>query len=125
PMCTSLEQVPRVARNALVAGIDWGGGSTSATAAVIGYLTPHDLIFHVCVFRRWLPGSDPLVVRQQVADLCDQFQVRLIAADGAGNGSVYNRLLFGSFNRRVPIFGIHYSIVDQDPVPNGVLTQWT
>jgi hypothetical protein len=124
-MPTSREQVPAPFRNSLVAGIDWGGGSTSATAVVIGYLTSNDLIFHVCLFRRWLPGVEPLLLREQVADLCKLFHVRLIAADGAGNGAVYNRLLCEDLQKRVPIYGIHYSTTDQDPVRDGLLTRWT
>jgi len=125
PMATTLAQFPASFRNALVAGVDWGGGSTSATALVIGYLNRRDRNFHVCLFRRWLPGLDPSIVRQEVARVCREFRVRLVGADGAGNGSVYNRLLFDAMEPSPLIFGIHYSTVDQDPRSDGVLRQWT
>lgn len=125
PMASSLEEVPAFAWNRLVAAIDWGGGTASATALVIGFLTPHDMHFHICLFRRWLPGVDPLVVRSEVAQVCNQFRVHLIAADGGGNGSVYNRLLVDALSRPVPTYAIHYSIADQEPTKNGFLVQWT
>jgi hypothetical protein len=124
-MAKRREDVPVAASRILAAGIDWGGSTNSSTALVIGYVAPKDLNFHVCLFRRWLPGMDPIVIRNEVASPCNQFGVRFIAADGGGNGSVYNRLLVDGLDRRVPVFGIHYSTVDQEPTADGVLRQWT
>jgi len=52
----------------------------------------------------------------------------MIAADGSGNGLVYNRLLLDRLHKRnqMPaLYAIYYSAADQDPVRDGAITKWT
>ena len=63
----------------LVAGIDWGGGGTSRTVLVIGWMRS-DYRFQVCRLERFASQDDPSYVLEQLAQRCQQFQVQYIAA---------------------------------------------
>ena len=58
-------------------------------------------------------------------DICRKFNVRWIGADGAGNGSVYNRLLLDGLGYRPHLYGLTYSASDSQPSQDGVLWKWT
>jgi hypothetical protein len=68
-----------------VAGIDWGGGGTSRTVLVIGYMRD-DYHFVVCLFEWFAAGEDPEQILAVVAQRCAEFRIRVVAADGGGNG---------------------------------------
>lgn len=113
----------------LVAGIDWGGGGSSRTAFVLGYLRP-DGLFTVLRFERFAASDEPDYVLKEVAERCQRFGVHLIGADGGGNGTVYNRLLLDrlqqlSARTRRSIIGVLYSASDHPPVRDGPLLRWT
>jgi hypothetical protein len=74
-----------------------------------------------------LPSSlgDHVVTRAEIELCCEQFNVRLIAADGGGNGHVYNRLLFDKLKGRGIIYAILYSDAGQAPRQDGALWKWT
>jgi hypothetical protein len=123
----SFTDVPFGARAGLVAGIDWGGGSVSGTILVLGYALSN-LDFWIVRMDRWVPHADPNTVLEEIAHLCYRFRVPWIAADGGGNGHVYNRLLLDRLHKRnqIPaLYAIYYSAADQDPVRDGALTKWT
>ena len=60
-----------------------------------------------------------------MAKRCAEFRVRLIAADGGGNGHVLNRLLLDRLSRPFGLYAILYSAADHEPHQDGVLTKWT
>jgi hypothetical protein len=127
PFAASLADIPPVCRTLLVAGIDWGGGSTSGTVLVIGHLVDNRR-FCLVRFDRWLPHTDPQTILEQVAERCRKFRVQRIAADGGGNGSVYNRLLLKCFEasqNRPTLYSIYYSADHQSPQRDGALIRWT
>jgi hypothetical protein len=124
PMARSLTDVPVAGRRSLVAGIDWGGGGTSRTVVVIGYMQS-DYVFQVVRFDRFRPDEDPDRVLNSVAQLCRKFGVQRIAADGGGNGHVYNRLLVDRLNQQCRICAVLYSAADQQPHQDGILWKWT
>jgi hypothetical protein len=125
PMARSLRDVPHAFRAQLVAGIDWGGGAASKTALVIGYLD-QEYRFVVVRFDRFAAREDPKSVLQQVSERCRQFGIRVAAADGGGNGHVYNRLLLDRLLNQVGVFlAIMYSTTEHQPLQDGVLWRWT
>jgi hypothetical protein len=124
PMARSIDDVPPPGRQVLVAGIDWGGGGTSRTALAIGFMRS-DYKFHVCRFERLAPSEDPTHVLDAVTRSCQRFRVAVIAADGGGNGHVYNRLLLDRLNRPGGLFAILYSESDQAPRRDGALVKWS
>ncbi len=124
PMAQSIDAVPAAGRRALVAGIDWGGGGTSRTVLSIGFMRS-DFKFQVCRFERLASSEDPAQVLDAVARSCLRFQVAFIAADGGGNGHVYNRLLLDKLNRHGGLFAILYSESDQAPRRDGALVKWS
>ncbi len=127
PFAQRLADIPPNGRASLVAGIDWGGGTTSGTVLVLGYVDAND-IFRIARFDRWAPRADPNTILNEVAKLCQQFCVPLIAADGNGNGHVYNRLLLDRLQSgtNLPgLYAIYYSTVTQDPLRDGALWKWT
>ena len=81
--------------------------------------------FHVCRFEAFAAREDPDAVLEAVAQRCRQFQIPFIAADGGGNGHVYNRLLWERLQAKPALFAILYPIADQDPYQDGVLYKWT
>ena len=115
--------VPTEGRHRLIAGIDWGGGTTSATVLVIGYM------LRTCI--RTSCGSNALVPRRSRIAFstggraCRKFGVKVIAADGAGNGYLYNRLLQNKLGYQAGLWGIIYSTSDQEPIQDGTLWKWT
>jgi hypothetical protein len=116
--------VPTEGRERLIAGIDCGGGTTSATVLVIGYMRP-DLHSHLVRMERFRPEEDPQRVLEQVAERCRAFDVKYIAADGGGNGNVFNSLLQNRLGHKVPLCGIIYSATDGKPIQDGRLEKWT
>jgi hypothetical protein len=125
PMAKSLADVPLVARPHLVAGIDWGGGVISRTVLVIGYMLNDDH-FHVVHLAKFQAQEEPDVVLREIAQRCSYFQVRLVAADGAGNGSVYNNLLLTDMPSLEGLYAMYYSVSDQAPRQyKGRLWNWT
>ena len=124
PMASSLEDIPARSRTNLIAGIDWGGGGTSRTVLVIGQMRS-DFVFQVWRFERFVATEDPNCVLEAVAELCRRFAVQYIAADGGGNGHVYNRLLLERLKGHVGFYALVYSTGDREPHQEGVLTKWT
>ena len=123
-MPTSFDDVPPQGRDQLIAGIDWGGGGTSRTVLVIGFLRS-DYQFQVCRFERFAATEEPNAVLDTVAQRCRQFRIRLIAADGGGNGHVLNRLLLDRLDQSFGLFAILYSQTDHQPQRDGALMKWT
>ena len=123
-MANSLTDIPRTVQSSLVAGLDWGGGSTSRTVLVIGWMRS-DYIFQVCRFERFDSQDDPSFVLEQLADLCRRFQVRCIAADGGGNGTVQNRMLLSKLGGHPLMYAISYAMSDQEPRNDGAVWKWT
>jgi hypothetical protein len=124
---TSLNEVLPAWRPYLLAGIDWGGGGVSGTVLVIGHPTT-DRKFKILRFDRWLPHEDPDVVLTQLTARLKQFGIRCIAADGAGNGLVYNRMLYKNLQATLgppTIFSIDYLGHAEKPVGQGVLLRWS
>jgi len=124
PLARTLADVPPEGRGCLFAGIDWGGGGTSATVLVIGYIRD-DLRFCIQRFDRFTAQEDPDRVLDAVAQRCREFQVQYIAADGGGNGHVYNRLLLDKLRYAAQLYAILYSASDQEPRQDGRLWKWT
>jgi phage terminase large subunit GpA-like protein len=124
PMFRRAEDVLPAFRNRLVAGIDWGGGARSRTVLVIGYMDDA-YRFVVVRFDRFVAREDPDTILTEVVRRCKQFGICRVAADGGGNGQVYNRLLFDRLDQPTAYFGIYYSATDQKPLRDGALWQWT
>ncbi len=122
-MCATLTDVPAAGRSRLIAGIDWGGGGRSRTVLAIGYMRD-DFHFQVCRFERFPATEDPDRVLAAVAQRCQQLGVRIVSADGGGNGHVYNRLLVDRL-RVQGMYAILYSATSHEPQQDGVLTKWT
>ena len=125
PMARSLAHVPASARPYLVAGVDWGGGVISRTVLVIGYMLndDHFQIVHMVKYRA---QEDPDTILKSVAQRCGQFRIRILAADGAGNGSVYNNLLLANMPSLHGLYAMFYSVSDQAPRQyKGRLWNWT
>ncbi|MCE9555381.1 MAG: phage terminase large subunit family protein [Planctomycetes bacterium] len=125
PMATALADVPQTARHRLLAGIDWGGGVISRTVLVIGYMLDDDR-FNIVHMAKYRAQEDADVVLREVSQRCNQFGVRLVAADGLGNGSVYNNLLLANMPRLAGLYAMQYSVSDQAPRQyKGRLWNWT
>jgi hypothetical protein len=124
-MIQQIEQIPPGAHNCLVAGIDWGGGGVSRTVLVLGYMRDDDC-FVVLRLERFPAREEPNQVLAAVAQRCRQFGVRALAADGGGNGSVYNSLLLDQLPQLAILFAMLYSAADHPPqVYRGRLSNWT
>ena len=124
PMATQLSDAPNEGRQCMIAGVDWGGGGTSATVVTIGYIRA-DKTFVVVRFEQLRAQEDPQAVLNAVAKLCQEFRVIVIGADAGGNGSVYDRLLLDKLGWRTPLYAILYSSTDQEPKQEGALHKWT
>jgi hypothetical protein len=114
PMASSLHEIHPRLRDRIFAGVDWGGGRVSRTVLVLGYMTNEgqlDVRKMVAIPAQ----EDPNRVVQAVADICERFQVRGVAADGAGNGTVYNGLLLERLPRLPKLFGMQYAATDHAP----------
>ena len=81
--------------------------------------------FVIVRFERFVATEDPNYLLPEIKNRCNQFRVQAIAADGRGNGLVYNRILFDGLANRCLFYAIVYSVTDSDPVKNGVLWDWT
>ena len=125
PMATSLQDVRSEYRNALVAGIDWGGGSVSRTVLTIGYMTEDDH-FNIVFLERYPAQAEPNDILKSIVRRFLQFGVRVAAADGAGVGSVYNGLLLDQVPNLLGLYAMFYSAADQKPRQyKGRLWNWT
>jgi len=124
PMARSLADVPERCRDYIIAGLDWGGGGTSRTVLVLGFMRT-DYRFQICRMERFPAQEDPTRILAEVARRCEQFRVRVIGADGGGNGHVYNRLLLDRLQGRHLLYAILYSNSEQAPRQDGVLWKWT
>ncbi|MFZ5832241.1 MAG: hypothetical protein ACOY3P_19320, partial [Planctomycetota bacterium] len=118
PMARALGDIPQRLRGQLVAGIDWSGGGRSGrsrTVLVLGAIEPPHT-FVVYRLERFAAHEDPGQVAHQVAQRCREFAVRLIAADGLGNGSVYNPLLLDQLGPPLAgLYAVAYGTADQPP----------
>jgi hypothetical protein len=123
-MANNFNEVHPQGRDKLIAGIDWGGGGTSRTVLVIGFMRS-DYHFQVCRFERFAATEDPDLVLNSVAQRCKQFRIRFIAADGGGNGHVLNRLLLDRLGQSFGLYAILYSLADHAPQRDGALMKWT
>lgn len=123
-MAKSLASVPERFRNYMIAGLDWGGGGTSRTVLVIGFMRT-DYKFQICRTERFAAQEEPNRILTEVARRCEKFNVRLIGADGGGNGHVYNRLLLDKLQGRHLLYAILYSADGQEPRQDGMLVKWT
>jgi hypothetical protein len=124
PMASTLNDVPSRFRNCLVAGVDWGGGGISRTALVIGFMDDR-YQFVVVRFDRFAAREEPDQILREVGERCRQFGIRFLAADGNGNGNVYNRLLLDRLNGLSGFYAIFYSNSGQEPRQDGALWHWT
>ncbi len=125
PMAKAYTDVPPQARAQLIAGIDWGAGGKAATVIVLGYMD-EQLRFRILFMRRIAGREDPQAVLAQLVDICRTFRVRAIAADGAGTGNVYNRLLLDKLASRNPHFyAIFYGQTHNSPCREGALWRWS
>jgi hypothetical protein len=122
PMAQTLRDVPQPYWDYLVAGIDWSGGVASRTCLVIGYMSD-DNVFNIVRFECFAACEEPDYVMREVCHRCNQFHIRVIGADGLGNGVMANRLLLGILNSQCPFYAIEYS-GDQEPVRDGALWRW-
>ena len=124
PMATSPADVSPDGRRQLFAGIDWGGGAVSRTVLVIGFMQEDDV--QVVRMDRFRAQEDSEVVLQEIVRRCQEFQVQSIAADGMGNGQVYNNLLLNRLPNLAGLYAIQYSVADQEPRQyRGRLWRWT
>jgi hypothetical protein len=114
PMAVRLTDIHAHLRTRMLAGIDWGGGAVSRTVAVIGCITDEGQL-DVRTMIAMPVQEDPECVVQAVADLCQRFRVCAVAADGAGNGTVYNTLLLGRLPQLPRLFGMQYAATDHGP----------
>lgn len=125
PMMSGYKDVPPQVRTRLVAGIDWGGGGVARTVLVIGYLTDRNQ-FVVCRAEHFPVRATPDQILTAVAERCEQFHVCAVAADGGGNGTVYNPLLLARLPKIVALYAILYSASDHVPRQHqGRLWYWT
>lgn len=123
-MAGALGDIPARSRARLVAGVDWGGGGTSRTVVVIGQMRS-DFVFQVWCFERIAATEEADCVLDAVADLCTRFRVQYIAADGGGNGHVYNRMLADRLRKTENFYALLYAATDHDPHREGVLWKWS
>jgi hypothetical protein len=114
PMASSLAEIHPRLRDRMFAGVDWGGGGISRTVLVIGYIGIEGHL-HVERMIAVPVQEDPQRVVQAVAEWCERFQVRAVAADRAGNGTVYNSLLLDRLPRLPKLFGMQYAATDHPP----------
>ena len=125
PMASQLDNVPARYRNSLVAGIDWGGGVVSRTVLTVGYMRDDDH-FVVVFLERYRAREDPDEILKAVSRRCQQFRIPVVAADGAGNGNVYNNLLLHGLPQLAGLYAMFYSVADQHPRQyKGRLWNWT
>ena len=125
PMAKSPEDISPKYRRSLLAGIDWGGGSASRTVLVIGHMRDDDH-FQVVFMEGYHAQEDPDEILKAIVRRIHQFRVPFVAADGAGNGNVYNGLLLNMVPQLAALYAIFYSAADQEPRQyRGKLWNWT
>jgi hypothetical protein len=124
PMAQSIDDVSPLVRDRLVGGIDWGGGGSSRTVVTIGFMD-EAYRFHVLRFDRLAAQEEPDSILRQVVALCLRFHLKTLAADGCGNGHVYNRLLLDRLQQQASLHAIIYSTSEHEPRRDGVLWLWT
>ena len=108
-----------------MAGIDWGGGVVSRTVLTVGYMRDDDH-FVVVFLERYRAREDPDEILKAVSRRCQQFRIPVVAADGAGNGNVYNNLLLHGLPQLAALYAMFYSVADQRPRQyKGRLWNWT
>src|SRR4051794_26013073 len=115
PMARTIDDVPIDFHNHIIVGVDWGGGGAARTAVVVGFACPEGK-FEVCHFSRISGREDPELVKRSVIEICRRFRVHWIAADGLGNGSVYNRLLLDGIEYNAHLYALFYSATGSDPL---------
>jgi len=82
--------------------------------------------FHVLFMERYHAQEDPDEILKAIVRRCNEFRIQLIAADGAGIGSVYNGLLLNMLPRLYGLYAMFYSTADQQPRQyKGRLWNWT
>ncbi|MCA9087232.1 MAG: phage terminase large subunit family protein [Planctomycetaceae bacterium] len=124
PMARCLDDVPVDGQRSLIAGIDWGGGAVSRTVLVIGFI--RDDRFIVVHMVRFPAVEDPNEILRQVRQCCQRFRVVAVAADGGGNGNVYNNLLLHELPSIAGLYAMLYSAAGQQPTQRaGRLWNWT
>lgn len=123
PMAQDINDVPSAFRNRIIVGVDWGGGGAANTAVVVGF-TRSEGLFEICHFARFRGREDPEFVKKSVAEICRKFTTRWIAADGLGNGSVYNRLLLDGIGCSAHLYAMLYSSTNSEPYQDGMLWKW-
>jgi hypothetical protein len=106
----------------LFAGIDWSGGTNSRTAVVL-VIMRDDYACEIKQITVLQPREDPNRVLEEVARICNHYQVSAIAADGNGNGHTYNRMLYGRLRHSCLFYSIIYS-AEQRPSADGCLWRW-
>jgi hypothetical protein len=124
PMAKGIADIPGATPSSVIAGIDWGGGGQSRTVVVIGSMR-HDFVFEVGALHRFRADEDTGQLLDCIVEICQAFGVRLIAADGGGNGHVYNRLLLERLKYDFDMYAILYSAASQEPRQDGILWKWT
>ncbi len=123
-MAKSIKDVPGTYHESMFAGLDWGGGGVSRTVLVIGFMR-RDFKLQICRLDRFAAREEPNRILQEVARRCAEFRVRVIGADGGGNGHVYNRLLLDKLGGAHGLYAILYSAVGQAPWQDGMLWKWS
>lgn len=120
PMAKSIEDIPAEFRRNVVAGIDWGAGGSARTAIVVGFARPEGA-FEICHLATIRGREDFEEVKRQTLELCRQFRVRWIGADGLGSGSIYNRQLRTELQFGAELYALNYSETDGRPAQDGIL----
>jgi hypothetical protein len=112
-------------RNTLVLGIDWGGGSQSRTAFVLG-AHDSDSNFRVLLMECMPIDEDPEPALNRAAEIIQLMSVRFVAADGCVSGAMLNRqFLLKIKNSNVNLFGIAYVNHEQKPQTHASLVKWS
>jgi Terminase RNaseH-like domain len=124
PMITKYTDIPIDNRDHAIIGVDWGGGGTSRTVVVVGWMR-RDFVFEVGAFHRFRSDAEPSTILNSVAEVCRRFRIRFVVADGGGSGHHLNRLLLDKLNGPREMFAIIYSQAGQEPRQDGVLWKWT
>ncbi len=92
---------------------------------VIGYLRDDDH-FVVIFWEKYPAREEPDEIVKAIVRRCERFRVPIVAADGSGNGSVYNNLLLHALPQLQALYAIYYSQSDQAPHQyKGHLWNWT
>ena len=96
----------------------------SRTVFVVGTML-QDFTFHISYMQAFQAQEHPNQIVEELAQLCRELRVDSIAADGNGNGHVFNRILYSKFPPPKGFYGIFYSSTDQPVTPDGALYRVT